>query len=226
MTSLYITFQIILFLNFTSSVKKDCNPVENCRNYFLGNYVRDPEDCHSYYLCLKDTRGNLFPSDSPIKCEDGYYFYSGYCKTGSSCTNECINLCRAECTDHHFEKIADLQDCSSFYLCLPGGKREHHKCPDWKPFFDGFQCSDNKFVCCHNSKECTPYCEKSYYEIADPYDCKSFYYCSAIGVPPIENKYTCKEGQYFEPYTGKCEIERLLGSPCKPKCTTKETIGN
>ncbi|RXG55603.1 hypothetical protein Avbf_15917 [Armadillidium vulgare] len=218
-----IIIQIIISYNFSSSVTYECDPEEQCKNYFKGYDVKDPNDCYSYYVCMEDVQGNTFPSDNSIKCQDGYY-YIGFCTSGSTCKNECLNLCRTECTDYNFERVADVKDCSSFYLCLPGRQKAHHKCPHWKPYFDGFQCSNNKFVCCHSSEDCTPYCTDSYYQIADPYDCRSYYYCSSEGIPVDEDRYTCKEGKYFEPYIGRCEIEHP-GKKCKPKCSESTVDG-
>lgn len=141
-----------------------------------------------------------------------------YCRYGSTCDNQCLQLCQTECTDYSFEKIPDYNDCSSFYLCLPGGNKSHHKCPEKKPYFDGSECRKESYVCCGCCDECTPFCKDQYTEVADPYDCRSYFICMQTGYPKDEYRYTCEEGKYFDASTGRCKHE-YHWEKCKPKCT-------
>ncbi|KAB7496468.1 hypothetical protein Anas_06631 [Armadillidium nasatum] len=216
-TSLLI--QLIIFSDFTSSTVYTCNPKKDCENQYEGRKVRDPEDCHSYYICLTDSQGNIYPSDNPVRCNEGYYFSGSSCYTGS-CVNQCINLCQAECTSYNYEKVADFKDCSSFYLCSPGRIRTHHRCPSTTPYFDGSDCSKDKYDCCTCCDECTSYCDDTYIEVADPYDCRSYYLCLTTGFPLAENRYTCNEGEYFDASLGRCEVESEWNR-CKPACKEK-----
>ncbi|RXG55602.1 hypothetical protein Avbf_15916 [Armadillidium vulgare] len=220
-----LSIQIITFYNFTTGVSKvyDCNPEENCRAAGVKGYkVPDPEDCFSYYNCIQDVQGNIVPTDNSFKCQEGTYFDPGNygnCIVGSNCTNNCLNLCQADCTAYNYENVPDFDDCSSFYTCQPGGFKSHHKCPKETPYFDGSQCSKEKYVCCECCDECSPFCESTGIQIADPYDCRSFYLClDTTGVPSVEDRYTCKEGEYFEPLSARCEIE-YDWKKCKPKCS-------
>ncbi|KAL7638852.1 UNVERIFIED_CONTAM: hypothetical protein RMT77_010386 [Armadillidium vulgare] len=220
-TSLLI--QIIVLFDLTSStIVYNCNPKEKCENGYQGNKAPNPEDCFSYYLCLEDKQGNYFPSDNPIRCPDGSYYdaYYNSCYYGSTCESQCVNLCQADCTYYNYEKVPDFKDCSSFYLCLPGGIKTHHKCPDRTPYFDGSECSKESYVCCDCCDECTPYCDDTYLEIADPYDCRSYYLCLTKGLPTDDNRYTCKEGEYFDASLGRCETE-YEWNRCKPTCRNR-----
>ncbi|KAL7638845.1 UNVERIFIED_CONTAM: hypothetical protein RMT77_010379 [Armadillidium vulgare] len=224
-TSLLI--QVIILSDFTSSTVYNCNPKQDCASGYEGKKVRDPEDCHSYYICLKDPQGNFFPSDTPIRCKEGSYFSGSSCYTGS-CVNQCVSLCQSECTSYTYEKVADFKDCSSFYKCSPGRIKVHHKCPSTTPYFDGSDCSKDKYDCCNCCDECTPYCDDDYLEVADPYDCRSFYLCLTAGFPLEEDRYTCNEGQYFDASLGRCEPESEWNR-CKPTCKEKNnnsTINN
>ncbi|RXG54595.1 hypothetical protein Avbf_15489 [Armadillidium vulgare] len=177
-TSLLI--QVIIFFDLTSSmVVYNCNPMKQCQYGNKGFKYRDPIDCFNYYICLTDSQGNYFASDNP-----------------------CVNLCQTECPFYNYEKVADFKDCSSYYLCSPGGIKTHHRCPPRTPYFDGSDCSKESYVCCECCDECTPYCYDSFSEIADPYDCRSYYLCPIIGFPTDDNRNTCKEGKYFNASLG------------------------
>ncbi|RXG50770.1 hypothetical protein Avbf_12337 [Armadillidium vulgare] len=133
-----------------------------------------------------------------------------------------------KCTSYNYEKVADFKDCSSFYKCSPGRIKVHHKCPSTTPYFDGSDCSKDKYDCCNCCDECTPYCDDDYLEVADPYDCRSFYLCLTAGFPSDEDRYTCNEGQYFDASLGRCEPE-FEWNRCKPTCKEKNnnsTINN
>ncbi|KAL7638843.1 UNVERIFIED_CONTAM: hypothetical protein RMT77_010377 [Armadillidium vulgare] len=213
-TSLLI--QVIIFSDFTSSIVYNCNPKKDCASGYEGRRVRDPEDCHSYYICLTDSQGNYFPSDNPVRCPEGSYFSGSSCYTGP-CENQCVNICQADCTTYNYEKVPDYKNCSSYYLCSPGRIKIHHKCPPTTPYFDGSECSKDSYVCCSCCDECTPYCYDTYSEIADPYDCRSYYLCMDAGFPSDDNRYTCNEGEYFDASLGRCETEHEWNR-CKPVC--------
>ncbi|KAL7638849.1 UNVERIFIED_CONTAM: hypothetical protein RMT77_010382 [Armadillidium vulgare] len=220
-----LLIQVIIFFDLTSSIVYNCNPKTQCENGYKGSKYRDPEDCFSYYICLADSQGNYFPSDNPVRCPEGSYFSSSSCYSGSTCENQCVNLCQADCTTYNYEKVADFKDCSSYYLCSPGGIKIHHKCPPRTPYFDGSECSKDSYVCCDCCDECTPFCEDYYLEIADPYDCRSYYLCLATGFPLAENRYTCKDGEYFDASLGRCE-EESEWNRCKPTCKSNNNNNN
>ncbi|RXG52992.1 hypothetical protein Avbf_16668 [Armadillidium vulgare] len=213
-----LSIEVILLFDLTSSLilVYDCNPKKKCESGYEGRKVADPEDCFSYYLCLEDSEGNYFPSDNTIRCNQGYFFnaYTSNCNAGSTCENQCVNLCLEDCTSYTYEKVADFKDCSSFYLCSPGRIKTHHKCPSTTPYFDGSECSEESYVCCDCCDECTPYCKDTNLEIADPYDCRSYYLCLIEGFPTNDYRYTCKEGEYFDASLGRCEVESEWNS-CK-----------
>ncbi|RXG61428.1 hypothetical protein Avbf_16330 [Armadillidium vulgare] len=124
-------------------------------------------------------------------------------------------------------KVPNPEDCFSYYLCLEDKQGNYFpsdnpiKCPDGSyydayyngcyygstcertPYFDGSECSKESYVCCDCCDECTPYCDDTYLEIADPYDCRSYYLCLTKGFPTDDNRYTCKEGEYFDASLGR-----------------------
>ncbi|KAL7638853.1 UNVERIFIED_CONTAM: hypothetical protein RMT77_010387 [Armadillidium vulgare] len=218
MNSLFHFFWIfqLFFGKFANSLE-DCNPYTKCAEYTEGRKVRDPTNCHNYYVCITDTNGNIIPSSSPFQCPVGEYFAQPYqeCRVGS-CSNDCFNICPLECTSYEGERVDDPTNCSNFYICIPGNLKIKSQCPPELPYFDGKTCSPNSLSCCDS---CVPYCDKYYREVRDPFSCTNYYYCLRPGEATY--LYSCPAGQYFNSSFGRCLIENPK-NPCVPICGSKE----
>ncbi|KAL7638854.1 UNVERIFIED_CONTAM: hypothetical protein RMT77_010388 [Armadillidium vulgare] len=211
---LYLFVQILLGKYCSSQI--DCNSYTSCVN--SGTRVPDPLDCRNYRYCTYGPFGHFIPTDHSYACSSKYYFdpVRGSCSYGT-CTHDCVNICSLECATFENETVAVPNDCSSFYTCTPNHIKIKSQCPPEAPYFSGTICSPNSYSCCDS---CVPYCKESYIQVPDPFDCRNYYLCSAIGVPSKEDKNRCPEGQYFNPYVGKCALEDSYNS-CSPYCFPK-----
>ncbi|KAB7506694.1 hypothetical protein Anas_05079 [Armadillidium nasatum] len=108
------------------------DPWTACSNANVLLYkVYDPMDCHKYYQCIKDSEGNILPTDNPLSCDAGQYFnYAEQnCATEDiPCSKACINNdCLFSCSSSD-GNIADPLDCGIFYVCIDGNQSPAVSC--------------------------------------------------------------------------------------------------
>ncbi|RXG70678.1 hypothetical protein Avbf_00356 [Armadillidium vulgare] len=193
------------------------DPWTACSNVSVLLYkVYDPMDCHQYYECISDTEGNILPSDSPLRCDDGQYFNFAdqYCVTEDiPCSKACINTdCLFSCPSSGNRFIADPLDCGIFYICVDGGPSPATACNEPTPYFDGTGCNEFEFNCC---TACFPYCPEIGVEVEDPFDCRSYYLCEIEGTPSEDLHFQCPEGFSFDKSKGHCVENELT---CQNTC--------
>ena len=193
----------------------------SCTDKSPGDQVVDPLDCKKYYVCLNDDK----ITDTSIPCGNGQVFKEeeedGKCVNGTECTNKCDTsgepgspeFCQMECSESQ-KYINDKKDCNKFYACLPGGNLYPLTCKGGKElYFDSTEqkCTADQTKCCDY---CQKTCKEEFTEIADPYDCRSYYICMKKGEPEEIYHQTCAEGKVFDRESSSC----IDGDTCENLC--------
>lgn len=178
-----------------------CEP--DCTGKNVGDHVKDPKDCRSYYICMA---GHI-PSDHNVQCPGASHFDPdlGECGGGPTCKVTCVLPdCHMTCSEG-IDLISDPLECKAYQQCLAGIPQEKKYCPDIAPYFNGISCGTNKDECC--SELCTPYCYSGMVQAPDPTDCHSYYICVEEGLANENYHYTCEGNMVFDFTTGHCLAE-------------------
>lgn len=188
-----------------------CAP--DCQGKPAGSLTSDPRNCHQYYTCLADGTA----SDFVTTCPDGDKFDSVTLTCSPDLGNvtcmTCDPRCTFECPGHEIMFIASRWNCSEYILCGMG-EQDPIECPIEVPYFDGVECQGDPTSCCDL---CQVFCRSAFTEIADPTDCRFFYYCSEdLYFPGEVDRYMCPEGELF--HGGGCVGEGVEGVGCEEPC--------
>lgn len=195
-------------------VSQGCEP--DCSGATAGDKVPDPTDCGSYYLCLSPNE----PSVTPFACADDDPSKPYFDSINNRCSNKddhcvtpCVpSFCHLTCTEA-IDYIADTENCSVFYICLPNGISPPQYCSPEAPFFDSThqRCVAENTVCCD---------PKVNVQVPDPYDCTSFYLCTEIGPVDAEGNshFTCPNGENYNATLGDC----VPDAECKILCAGRK----
>ncbi|XP_071542474.1 uncharacterized protein [Panulirus ornatus] len=183
----------------------------DCSHYGTtpGDYADDPMDCHKHYICFSATTWSTYPFD----CEEGMNFdtVSKTCMAeGYSCPEPC-QRCTFSCDHPILDQAADSGDCSTYYRCSE--PNYPHKCPNDKPYFDGYMCQKDIKECCTCKPQCTEGDALNHRYVPDYLNCTNYYLCLVPGVPDSSSHGHCPFGNFDVP-SGQC----LEGSPCTTPC--------
>ena len=194
-----------------------CDPPADCAGKQPADLVDDQNDCHKFYVCIADGK----PTDVSFSCGEGMHFEFGNCTEGADCQNKCddssdlgsADNCKLEC-EANLDFINHKTDCNTYFICLPGGDTQALNCPPELPYFDSAakNCTTDQSKCCLG---CDYTCTDTVEEIADPYDCHSFYTCMGTAGKPDEKFHgTCPTGMIFDAAAHNC----AEGETCENTC--------
>lgn len=181
--------------------------VTDCQNCANGEMVADPEDCHRFYLC--DGSGGVLTSQ-PLECSSGMHFdpVQHQCVDGDSCQN--CDRCFFECYDSNTGMVPDRTDCSVYYDCNGDYPGHEQTCSATMPYFDGFKCQEDHTRCCSCHAFCDSHHNNTY--IADPIDCRNYYFCRGPGKPFSHG--TCDTGEFYDEASGLCSSHVKCDTIC------------
>ncbi|XP_055905773.1 uncharacterized protein LOC129941219 [Eupeodes corollae] len=179
-------------------------------DYTEGDLVKDPDSCHSYYLCHK---GDLIHKT----CGYGNYFDTSKNLCQRDTTGKCWPQSSPPCTGGLAEgdRISSSINCSVYLECTKG-KLVEQNCP-YQYLFDSStkQCERDEDGKCWEM--C--YCEGGYKQgdlIGNDESCSSYFRCDNGKLIPDD----CGVGNYFDTTTNNCvrDINGVCGCKDKP-CT-------
>ena len=168
---------------------------------------------------------NCQPTDISFECPAGEKFDKNAKKCKADDGTVVCGLCQAQCRydcmmGQGFAAVRGV--CSEYFFCAMDIPVKIYCNDPSKPYFDGSLCVADPEACCD---PCEVYCEMAYTEIADPYDCRSFYYCSEVGFPLESDRYACPEGETYSNATYSCvpDDQTDCYQPCPVPTTTTTT---
>nr|XP_045600226.1 peritrophin-48-like [Procambarus clarkii] len=203
-----------LVLGITGVTKQACVPID-CSDHDAGVKIPDPTNCNRYYICL----ANGHPSDAVFVCPEGQKFdtNTSACvdSAGTYTCGVCPPACKYSCGNNtDIFAIADPTDCKKYFLCgvLPTPVALECDPSTTDLYFNGEECQSDQSECCDS---CAVYCDTAFTEIADPTNCKNYYFCSAAGYyPEADDLHTCPEGENYSSADGTCSASAECVQPC------------
>lgn len=156
------------------------------------------------------------PSDAIFSCPNGEKFDAVLLECspdfGNITCGTCEPSCVFDCPYGEIVFVASHFNCSEYILCGMGDQ-DPITCPPDEPYFDGTQCQVDDEACCDL---CVVYCKSAFTEIADPSDCRAFYYCTDDNYfPGDSDRYFCDDGELF--HKGRCVVDDGLVE-CEEPC--------